>query len=93
MADDEDHIGGSTDTLLVRGVREGMLAPVVEDFTARWPDLRTGVYLTDLVDGSFRTIRVILRGPGERVAEAIPDLEEALEGIEGAEISRSEGGH
>ena len=92
MTEDADKIDGSTATLLVRGVREGLLAPVVEDFTTRWPDLRTGVYLMDLVDGSFRTIRVTIRGPKERVAEAIPDLEEALEGIEGTEISRSEEG-
>jgi len=92
MADDAGQIDGSTATLLVRGVREGMLAPVVEDFTTRWPDLRTGVYLSDLEDGSFRTIRVTIRGSGGRVAEAIPDLEVALEGIEGAEISKGEEG-
>ncbi|NOQ54921.1 MAG: hypothetical protein GQ558_10005 [Thermoplasmata archaeon] len=83
---------GSSATLLVKGVREGMVAPVVEEFTTRWPDLRTGVYLMDLVDGSFRTIRVTLRGSEDMIGKAIPDLEDALASIEGAEISRTGGG-
>jgi molybdopterin-biosynthesis enzyme MoeA-like protein len=92
MAGDPNGEGGSTATLLVKGVREGVVAPVVEEFTIRWPDLRTGVYLMDLVDGSFRTIRVTVRGPEDMIAEALPDLEKALEGIEGAEIGRGEEG-
>ncbi|MCK4969317.1 MAG: hypothetical protein KAS77_02275, partial [Thermoplasmata archaeon] len=64
-----------------------------EEFTTRWPDLRTGIYLMDLVDGSFRTIRVTLRGSEDMIGKAIPDLEEALESIKGAEISRREEGH
>jgi molybdopterin-biosynthesis enzyme MoeA-like protein len=89
-----DPIGkaGSSATLLVKGVREGVVAPVVEEFTARWPDLRTGVYLMDLVDGSFRTIRVTVRGSEDMVENAIVDLRMALENIEGARVHlRKEG--
>lgn len=82
----------SSATLLVKGVREGMVAPVVEEFTTRWPDLRTGVYLMDLVDGSFRTIRVTLRGSKDMVGRAIPDLEKALGNIEGARVQTGKEG-
>jgi molybdopterin-biosynthesis enzyme MoeA-like protein len=92
MTGDPPGQGGSSASLLVKGVREGMVAPVVEEFTTRWPDLRTGVYLMDLVDGSFRTIRVTLRGSEDMVGEAIPDLKMALENIEGARVQRRKEG-
>ncbi len=92
MAGDPLGQGGSSATLLVKGVREGIVAPVVEEFTTRWPDLRAGVYLNDLVDGSFHTIRVTLRGSEDMVGKAIPDLEMALENIDGARVQRREEG-
>ena len=73
-------------TIVVRHVREGMVAPVVEGFLASRPGLRAGVYLMDPADGAFRAIRVTLRGPPEEVSRSAPDLANALAGIEGARL-------
>ena len=77
-------------TVLVRGVREGLVAPIVEAFIASMPTLRAGVYLSDLVDGRFRAIRVTLRGSPGDVETALPRLEEALGAIQGAQVVRGD---
>jgi molybdopterin-biosynthesis enzyme MoeA-like protein len=79
-------------TVLVRGVREGLVAPVVEALMEERDDIRAGVYLMDLVDGSFRAIRVTLRGPAEAVGSALPELEQALSKIDGAVVEGPAGG-
>jgi molybdopterin-biosynthesis enzyme MoeA-like protein len=73
-------------TIVVRHVREGLVATVVEGFLASRPGLRAGVYLMDPADGAFRAIRVTLRGPPEEVSRSAPDLANSLAGIEGARI-------
>jgi nicotinamide-nucleotide amidase len=79
-------------TVLVRGVREGVLAPVVDAFLTRFPSLRAGVYLMDLRDGRFGAIRVTLRGGPADVSRALPELEGLLGAIDGAEVARTDVG-
>jgi hypothetical protein len=71
-------------SLLVRDVREGLVAPIVEEFVSQRPSLRAGVYLMELVDGRFRAIRVTLRGDPGEVDVALPTLARVLGEIEGA---------
>jgi molybdopterin-biosynthesis enzyme MoeA-like protein len=79
-------------TIVVRRVREGLVAPVVEGFLSSRPGLRAGVYLMDPVDGAFRAIRVTLRGSPEEVSRSAPDLAHALAAIEGARIDGDDDG-
>lgn len=79
-------------SLLVRGAREGLVGPVVEAFLEGWPGLRAGVYLVELVDGRFSGIRVTLRGDPSDVEAAVPELAQALRGIEGAWVEDGGGG-
>jgi molybdopterin-biosynthesis enzyme MoeA-like protein len=79
-------------TIRVRGVREGLVGPVVESFLGHWPDLRAGVYLMEHHRGRFHSIRVALRGDPDEVRRATPLLASALGKIKGAKVEVSEGG-
>lgn len=73
-------------TVVVKGLREGRVGPVVETVLAEAPSVRGGVYLMDLVEGRFCAIRVVLRGPREAVADATRTLEGELSAIAGATV-------
>jgi len=85
--------GGTADrgeaTLMVRGVREGVVAPVVDMLLLRHPHLKAGVYLTELERNRFRGVRIVLRGPSGEFPVAYDDLTEALRELPGATVEGS----
>jgi molybdopterin-biosynthesis enzyme MoeA-like protein len=80
--------------VVVRGLREGVVGPVVEGFLDKRPRVRAGVYLIDLEGHSFRAIRVVLRAPPNEMERALTDLAEALAALPGAgvEVEGGRGG-
>jgi molybdopterin-biosynthesis enzyme MoeA-like protein len=73
-------------TVVVRGLREGAVAPVVNDLLARRGTVRAGVYLMELEGDRFRAVRVVIRGPPGEVATASAELAAALRAMPGATV-------
>ena len=82
--------GGNADrgeaTVIVRGVREGVVAPVVDMLLLRHPHLKAGVYLAELERNRFRAVRIVLRGPSREFPVAFEDLTEVLRELPGATV-------
>ncbi len=79
-------------TVVVRGLREGAVAPVVNDLLARRGAVRAGVYLMELEGDRFRAVRVVLRGPPDEVGRASEELAAALRAMPGATVDPVAGG-
>lgn len=73
-------------TVVVRGLREGAVAPVVNDLLARRGGVRAGVYLMELDGDRFRAVRVVIRGAPAEVATASAELSAALRAMPGATV-------
>ena len=73
-------------TVVVRGLREGDVAPVVNGLLARRREVRAGVYLAELDGERFRAVRVVIRGPPPEVAAAAGELAAALRSVPGATV-------
>jgi nicotinamide-nucleotide amidase len=83
--------GRAKATVVVRGLREGDVAPVVERVVGPRRDVRAGVYLTELEGERFRAVRVVLRGDAGPVGEVARELSAALASVPGAAVDPPEG--
>lgn len=76
--------------LRVRGVREGIVGPVVEKFALGRPGIRARINLMDADGNRFGSIRVTLTGEPEEVARAATDLSGMLGRVSGITVEVEE---
>ncbi len=78
--------GRAKAVLVVRGAREGVLGPVVEEFAMERPGIRARVNLSDAEGGRFGSVRVTLTGEPAEVDVAVPLLTSMLSRVQGITV-------
>jgi len=82
--------GSRKAVLVVRGVSEGVLGPVVEEFAAPRPGIRARINLAEARGGRFGSIRVTLTGEPAGVEVAVPELVAMLSRVQGISVEVQE---
>lgn len=82
--------GKAKAVLVVRGVREGVLGPVVEGFAMARPGIRARINLAEAEGNRFGSIRVTLNGDPAEVEAAVPELAGMLSRVQGARVEIQE---
>jgi molybdopterin-biosynthesis enzyme MoeA-like protein len=77
--------------LRVRGAREGVIGPVVEEFAMERPAIRARINLMEASGNRFGSIRITLTGDPDEVERAAQDLTASLTRVSGLAVEREEG--